>query len=191
MAVTRQEAQDALAQVEDVASLTRRALADSGASPILIAWGAIWLVGFLTSHFRPELARWLWLPLDAIGVAVTFFVLRRAPFRTARGKGLALFWLFLILYGYLWLMLIAAASPRPVTVTAQQVVAYFVTIIMFAYVVMGLWLRSALLFWLGLAVTAVTGTALFLFAPCFYLIMAFAGGGALMGAGAAIRRAWR
>jgi len=191
MGVSKQQAQDALDQVGDTMDLTRRAVADGGASVLLITWGIIWVVGFLGSHFWREGARWFWLPLDVIGIAVTFTVLRRAPFTSARGKGLGLFWLFLFLYGFLWLMVIGAASPRPVAVTEQQMYAYAATIVMFAYVVMGLWLRSALLFWLGLAVTGVTAIALFLLAPYFYLIMAFAGGGALIGAGAGIRRAWR
>lgn len=191
MDVSRQEAQDALAQVEEAAALTRRALADGGTSTVLITWGGIWLVGFLTMHFRQATAAWIWLPLDAIGVAVTFVVLRGSPVRSPREKGLGLFWFFLLLYGSLWMMVIAAASPRAVTVTGEQVGAYVCTLVMFAYVVMGLWLRSALLFWLGLSVTAVTTASLFLLAPYFSLVMAFAGGGALIGAGVGIRRAWR
>ena len=191
MEVSKQEARDAIDQVEDAMGLTRRAIADGGASPVLIAWGAIWVVGFMASHIWGDGAARLWPVLNLIGIASTFLVLRRAPFRSAHGRGLGLFWWLLFVYGFLWLMVIAAASPRPVTVTGRQIGAYIVTLVMFAYVVMGLWLRSALLFWLGLAVTGVTAAALFLFAPYFCLIMAFAGGGALAGAGIGIHRAWR
>ncbi len=191
MEVTKEEALDALGEARDAAARTRRMLADAGTSAVLMVWGAIWIVGFLLTQFLPGVAHWAWLPLDVIGIAATFVILHRSPVRSPAGRPLFVFWLMLGVYGFLWVMLIAAASPRSVTVTEEQMTAYGVTLIMFAYVVMGLWLRSALLFWLGLGVTAVATAALFLAEPYFAVIMAFAGGGALLGSGIGMRVAWR
>ena len=188
--VTQQEAREALGDVHDASTAMRRALADGGASLVLIIWGAIWLVGFLLDYLLPVSTGWRWLALGIIGAVATFAIFRRYPVRNTVARRVSAFWFMLGAYGFLWLMVIAKASPRPVTVTGPQFGAYIVTLTMFAYVVMGLWLRSALLFWLGLAVTGIAAAALFLIEPHFSLVMAFAGGGALIASGLGMRR-WR
>jgi hypothetical protein len=191
MEVSPEEARAALDDVRDAMAETRRALADGGLSTILIVWGAVWMVGFLMTQFVPRLAGWTWLPLDLIGIVTTFVVLWRSPIKSVIDRGVWVFWLMLLAYAVLWFLLIAERSPRSVTVTRDQMSAYICTVIMFAYVVMGLWLRSRLLFWLGLAVTAIAVLSLFLLAPYFSLAMALAGGGAVAGTGVAVRVAWR
>ena len=188
MNVSQEDARQALADIENTVERTRRALDDDGTSTLLIVWGVICVVGFLINHLQLALQSWSWAVLDLLGFTVTFIVIKRSRVKTPEIGRLALFWGLLFVYGFLWLMVIAAASPRSVTVTSEQMGAYICLIVMFAYVVMGLWLRSALLFWLGPALSAVTVAALFLLNAQFYLVMAVVGGGALIGSGIYVRR---
>ena len=68
--------------------------------------------------------------------------------------------------------------------------AFITTAIMFAYVVMGLWLRMAFLTALGVLVTALTLGGYLLFYPEWLnLWMAFTGGGAVLASG--VYLTWR
>ena len=50
MEISKEQAQDSLNQIEDVAMRTRRKVAASSAGPILIIWGAIWFVAYLGTY---------------------------------------------------------------------------------------------------------------------------------------------
>jgi hypothetical protein len=191
MDISQEDARRALADVQNTVERTRRALEDDGASTLLIVWGAIWTLGFLMGHFQPDLASRAWLVFDMVGIVVTFIVVKRSRVKTPELGRLAVFCLLLFVYGFVWLMVIGAASPRPVTVTGEQLAAFICSLVMFASVVMGLWLRSPLFLWLGLAVTALAVAALFLLHAQFYLVMAVVGGPALIGSGIYVRRRWR
>jgi hypothetical protein len=157
MEVTRDEARDTLRDVESVAQLVRGKLATGMTGPILIVWGAIWATCFALTHFAPAAGSWAWLAGDALGIAGTIWLSRRAGVEAVRSAAaqrlwwkVFWFWFLLVLYANIWL---AIFWPWRV----EQVGLFLVTLIMFAYVVMGLWLGSRFLLALGLAVTALAG----------------------------------
>jgi hypothetical protein len=97
------------------------------------------------------------------------------------------FWLFLFVYADIWL---AVLWPWQ----AQQLGMFFVTVVMFAYVVMGLWLEMPFLMWLGLAVTGLAGAGYLLsFIAHGYLDLwlGAACGSALLAAGLYLTLRWR
>lgn len=186
MDLTRQEAQQALAEIEAVRRQARRAVAYGGAPYFLMLWGVVWFLGFLGSQFLPpETSGWTWLALAGAAVPATFVIGARLGrrVRSPIGARLGLFWLALLAYALLWLYL-----ARPIDGALMSLL--IVTFAMFGYVVMGLWLGGGI-GWLGLAVTALALLGYFGLRPYYGLWMALVGGGALFGSGLYILRRWR
>lgn len=162
-------------------------------------WGIIWIVGFAAEQFVSRAYR-IWLPLDAIGLVATFFLgawSRRSPVKGAKYSRIGLSWAILFAYGALWGCLLYPwgmshrlgwATYAPLL--ERKMAAFCVTLCMFAYVVMGLWLDRFLL-WLGALVTAATLLGYFFEPDYFYLWIAVGGGGSLVAVGAFIRKFWR
>lgn len=155
MDIDDKKAKDALQDVEAVAKNIRGRLAHGIAGPILALWGAIWIVCFALVYFAPKISGWGWIIGDAMGIAGSIYISLchrnatavRSETSKRLGWRLFWFWLFLFVYAAIWL-----AVLRPWN--AQQFGVFLVTVVMFAYVVMGLWLEMPFLMWLGLAVTA-------------------------------------
>ena len=199
MDLSKEEAQDSLNQIEAVFARTRKAIASGSASALLILWGAIWVAGYLSIYAftpraaeAPEYPRFsliltiIWAVLILIGVVDSWIIgVRKSPTKSPHNQRLGFFWFFLFVYANVWLVLLWPWNH-------YQMQAFVAALVMFAYVVMGLWFDRFLL-WLGLAVTTliVLGYFLFLFQPTFWLWMAVMGGGTLMTTGLYIRKAWR
>lgn len=196
MNISEEDAKDSLAEIQDVMRKTRRAIASSDASSLLILWGVIWFLGFLGTQFlsggtlritssisigSPRVG-FLWLVLDAAGFIITWWIVVHAPIRSPLNRRIFWLWFLLFLYAIVWLALFWPWNPF-------QLGAFVATIPMFAYVVMGLWFDDFLL-WLGLAVTASIIIGFFLIQPYFWIWMAVAGGGSLAGTGLYIRKRW-
>lgn len=193
MNISEEEARNSLEQIHTVAGQTRRAIASSYASPLLILWGLIFVVAYTGTHFFGAWASHIWTVLDAIGVIGTFLICWR-QFRSAKptkispgekiGWRIFWFWALLFVYVFFWLKILAPLS-------GVQLNAFLVTIIMFAYVAKGLWLESYFLVWLGLAVTGITLLGFYVIPTGYYCLwMAPMGGGALLGTGLYIRFRW-
>ncbi len=200
--ITPEAARASLAEIDRIATQTRQTIAWSCATPLLILWGVIWVIGFSATQFFPSWAFRLWIGLDLAGIVST--VLLAGPFRNAPIKGIyhglgsmSLAWLALLAYGALWAALLcpwellhqagwAAYAP----LLGRKMAAFSSTICMFGYVVMGLWLGRFFL-WLGLLVTATTLVGYYFAGNYFFLWMGVTGGGSLIVAGVFIRKFWR
>lgn len=205
MEISKQQAQDSLHQIENVAMQTRRKIAASSAGPILIIWGTIWFVAYLgtylSSFFEWKefhlqignrisasffIASLVWPVLIVIGVAASGFISsRKARTRNVHSKRIGFTWLILFVYSNVWLVLLAPWNE-------YQISAFAASLPMFAYIIMGLWMDRFLL-WLGVVVTLliIAGFFLFHFHPLFWLWMAVLGGGTLAGTGFYIQIRWR
>ncbi len=186
MDLTPQEAQQALAEIEAVRRQARRAVAYGGAPYFLMLWGVVWFIGFLSSQFLPEnISGPVWIAVTGLAAPATFLIGARLGrrVRSPIGARLGLFWLALLAYAVLWIYL---ARPTDGALMSLLVV----TVAMFGYVVMGLWLGGGI-GWLGLAVTALALLGYFGLRPYYGLWMALVGGGALFGSGVYILRRWR
>jgi hypothetical protein len=186
------QAQAALDLIRETQNRLHKAIAEGYTSGLLILWGTIWLVGFLSLHtLGGPRGGLVFSILDGIGLLATVFIIRQAPHKKAirspqdaklLGPVWGL-WIALALYGAVWLFLM---KPQ----TGLQIGVFLCTLSMFAYVVMGLWFKSTFMVWLGLGVTAVTLTGYYFLPAYFYLWMAIVGSSTLIGTGLYIRKYW-
>lgn len=181
------DALDDLRVIRQVMEQTRRSIAVGGGGYFMIIWGVVWLVGFLGTQFLEGTAEgWLWLSVDALGALASVAVGYRlgTRMRVRPGWRLGLFWLALIVYAGLWAWILLPPD-------GMRLALFIVTAAMFGYVVMGIWLSSQLIAWVGVGVTALALAGYFLLPAYFAAWMALLGGGTLIGSGLYISRRWR
>lgn len=186
MEISKQEAQQSLADIEQIMRQTRRAIALAGGPYYLILWGIIWMIGYLGSQFLADAqSGMLWGIIDAVGIIITFAIGWRTGqrIRSPMGPRLAALWLSLLVYGAL---LVWLASPTQGT----QFAAIISLLMMLGYVITGLWLRGSVLIVLGAVMTLLTLVGYLALPGLFYLWMAVVGGGGLVGTGVYMLRSW-
>ncbi|NKB72504.1 MAG: hypothetical protein GKR89_35960 [Candidatus Latescibacteria bacterium] len=178
------DALDDINQIRRIMDQTRRAIMASGTGYILIVWGAVWLLGFSARQFlASDTVNIVWAVLVVVGIVASIGLGRRYD-STVRGElswRIGVFWVALFGYSFLWQHILSSALPE---------VLFIVTVVMFGYIVLGLWLGNFLV-WLGFGVT---GLALLggYFSPAYFALwMAVLGGGALMGSGVYILTRWK
>ena len=182
MDLSPKDAQEALGEIERVQGTTRKALEEGPGGAILIVWGIIWALGYLGMAFLREKANWVWAGLNVVGIVTTLVIVyaMRSRVRSRYDWRIGVFWFLLFVYGFIWLSLLAPVSPF-------QFGAFLPTLVMFAYVVLGLFFWRYLL-WIGLVTTALTVGGYFLLPPWHFCIwMAFVGGGSLIVPGLHLR----
>ena len=194
MDISKQEAQDSLDQIQTVVNHTRKTIAASYDSSLLMMWGLIWILGFLGTHF---FFRWvwpIWVGLSGTGCIATL-VFSWSQYRSANpiktptaekiGWRIFWFWSLLFVYIFIWLSIL---KPRH----GIHINAFMCTAIMFAYIVTGLWFKCYYMVWLGIAVTCTTLVGFYLIPTGYYCLwMASTGGGAIFGTGLYIRLYWK
>ncbi len=189
--VSNEEAKESLDVIEDAMARCRKGIAATGA-PYLIIWGAVWIAGFASVHFLGVLGGWVFTGLDFVGIVLSVVVgayyRRNGPVRSAADRKMLwrIMWFWIAVFGYIGLWLAMMGSYNPLKCTALVCTA-----VMFAYVVMGLWLAVPYLAYTGVGVTGMTAVGFYLLPGYFMLWMAVFGGGALFGTGIYIRRHWR
>jgi quinol-cytochrome oxidoreductase complex cytochrome b subunit len=197
--ITPEEARASLAEIDRIALLTRQMIARGGSAPIVILWGVIWMIGYATMQFFPEAPRWFWLILDVVGIAGSIRFgrwSRKSPVKFANGGRIGISWLILFAFAVIWLTILGPWDPNAHRLANyapdldRKIAAYWATVPMFAYVLMGLWLDRFFV-WLGALVTLATLGGYFFLANYFFLWMAVIGGGSLVVSGLFIRKNWR
>jgi len=194
MNITNEEAQSSLEQVQAVTKRTRKSIDASYDSGLLIMWGLICVAGYLGTHYFLEWVWYIWLGLSGTGSIVTFWLCWR-QFRLANPvkvpatekivQRIFMFWCLLFIYMFIWLNIV---QPRH----GIRINAFMITVIMFAYIVMGLWFKSYHMFWLGIIVTVITLTGFYLIPWHYYCFwMATMVGGAFLITGIYVKFRWR
>jgi hypothetical protein len=179
----------------DQAVATHRRAIDRQASHIVLAWGVTYLVAPLCVHFWPQrgvIALNL-LVLAAIGLTI-YITSRRSPISGPNVRRYGAIWGIVYGFGALWFSMISPlGSNEPVArfvVTPEQMWAYGVTLAMFIYVVMGLWIGKFYVI-LGTIVTLATAVGLFCLSDWYWVWCSLTGGGAMIVAGLYLRKASR
>jgi hypothetical protein len=183
MEISRQEAQRLLDEANNVAADTMMSVAGGYAGPTLVLWGVVMIAAYLGTHFFLKWAWQIWMVLDGVGAAGTI-VICLVQFRRSKATryqnvgrvGWRVFCFWSAIFGYMsiWLYLMKPYS-------GLQLNAFIVTVVMFAYVMMGLYEGSRFMLWLGLVVTALTLVGVYIVPHKFYCLwMAPAAGGALL-----------
>jgi hypothetical protein len=171
----------AAAALDDIAGVerrTRQALVNAHAGTILLFWGVLVTLGYLAEYGWPRYAGPIWIAVNLLGLAGTVRFSGRSGDATAR----RIVWAFVVLMGYgmIWSLLIGGFGPR-------QLDAFWPTLVMCGYVLLGLWLGRFFIA-LGLIVTALTVVGFFWLGSWFQLWMATVNGGALLVGGLWLRR---
>ncbi len=192
MNVTPEEAQEALAAIQQTTVKTRRGLAYYAYQQIL--WGLLWLVGFLVSQFvQPAMLNWIWIAVPIVGAIGSAIVgisqgrrMRATPdsrlaFISSR---VGMFFPILYVFGVMWFVIFQPLN-------ALQIALFWITLVMFSYVVAGAWLRTPLLIGIGVGVTVMSLLGYYLLPGYFYLWSALFAGGTLLGSGIYILLRWR
>jgi hypothetical protein len=175
MSIPSQEAAHALSAIEQAQRHSAEAYRDQRFSPHLFLWGAIWIIGYAATYFRPG-ASAIWLALVPIGMIGSFWIgSRGGSDRSGASSG----WrygataLAVFLFISAWLAILPARS-------SEQVGALIPILVALSYVVVGVWTRGRRIALLGLTLGALTVGGYFWLPQYFLLWMAALGGGALI-----------
>ena len=188
MPLSTSEAQDALHDISTTAQASATSYSYRMAAPHFILWGVIWMVAWSVSYIYPA-QNWVWLILDAVGIAGSFYLGRRSA-RQANAGAQSSGWGrkyagSLIAIGAFIAAVFAIMPLR----NPLQIGAFFPLMVALFYCLAGLWSNATRLVLIGIAVGALTLIGFF-WLPQFYLLwMAFVGGGALIFAGLWMRTA--
>jgi hypothetical protein len=187
--ITKEEARASLEEIDRIILLTRRTIANGNAGPILVMWGVIWMIGYGVVQFDPRIGGSLWIALDAIGIASSIYFgssSRHSPVKGPHRGRIGLSWMILFGFAILWMYLLSSRGNYG----DHRAAAYWPTIAMFAYILIGIWLDRFFI-WLGALVTLATLFGFFFIGEYFYLWMAVVGGGGLVAGGWLVQKSWR
>ena len=185
MSITKDEASQALGEIEAARGRVWEVKAYGYASPFLIIWGLVWMAADCILQFEP---RWelTWPIAVAVGAAASFFAgfsLPKPETRPgARAAGWRSFAIWFVVVGFIvsLFLVIPTASGR---VTHS----IFGLVFGFIYLAMGLWMGWRLAV-LGAALVALTLVGFYFVGPWYALYMGLVSGGALLLGGLWLRR---
>jgi hypothetical protein len=188
MNISSTEAEENLAAIQIMMQKTRHSIASGGTYITLIVTGVVWLFGFLSTQFVPEISGYVWTVGSILGTILgTVLGFRmgkrvRSPSTAPTAKRIGLFWLLLVFYG---IATIAVARPTD----GKQATIFIVLFIMLGQLAMGLLFSFSSVWW-ALPITALALVGYFLLPGIFYLWMAVLGGGGMIALGFYIRYKW-
>ncbi|MGO8916740.1 MAG: hypothetical protein ACLQJR_12610 [Stellaceae bacterium] len=184
MTIDPKDAAASLSDIESVERRTHQAITYEHSSRQFLLWGGLVVCGYLFTFFQPERAYVGWVIVTALGLGGSFALRRWGPLTHSRdsrlGRRLGYGQLVLVGFGLILLWLLWPIDPR-------QQSAFWPTLVMFCYVLAGLWLGTFFIV-VGTSVTAliVIGYA---WAGAWYpLWLAASVGGGLIASGLWLRR---
>jgi hypothetical protein len=177
MSLTSKEAAETLSDVERASRRSAQAFGYRKASPHLILWGAIWVVGYTGTDLWPVYSDWIWGLLVLAGCVGGLLIGRH----TAAGNTGPYAWRMFALIGIILVFISATYSIMRPTY-GSQLAAFPALLTGTVYMAVGLWfgLRYVVA---GLLVIALTLGGFFFLHEHMMLWMAFVGGSAMMLAG--------
>lgn len=189
MTVSPDEAADTLRDIAATERHSHRLYGYRQASPHLIQWGVLWIVGYGLATIWPQLRGPIWATLVAIGFVAGFAIVLRSHSGVA---GLTrtrprIYWRFPAIAATALTFIfasIAVMSP----VSPRQIDAFIPLVVAAGYTLLSLWIGVRFLA-VGIALAALTLGGFFLLPTHFELWMAAVGGGALVLGGLWLRGA--
>jgi hypothetical protein len=169
MSMSKGEADAQLAAIDDVVGRVKQSRIYRVAGEIAMMWGGMQFLQYAYFDFAPAAYARGWLLVDALGVALTLFLLRRAGASRATGwaRALAAFALFYG-FGFVWSGALGHFDGREQSV-------FWHTLFLFGYCLAGLWFGVGFLA-IGISLSALI-LAVYLFAgPTFWLLIALVSG---------------
>ncbi|MGI9057108.1 MAG: hypothetical protein ACR2H5_00835 [Ktedonobacteraceae bacterium] len=182
MNITPAEAQSTLDDIQHTQTLTRKVR--TSWAWCLVVCGAYWTVGFLLTQFQPQPIYPTWSEFIVIGMASSAIYGRRQEKHVRLTPGSRATFInsrlgisFVVLYGFfmLWQILFP--------LTPLQIAMFWITVVMFGYIIVGVWLQQPLSMGFGAGVTLMSVLGYFLLPHYFWLWVAVFAGLPLVGMG--------
>jgi hypothetical protein len=187
MTLSTDQAAEKLKEIDRTSRRSALAYSYAHASPHLILWGFVWMVGYGGSDFYPHYAGLLWSVLSLIGFLGSVAIGRACRREDHPYSGIKRY--SSLRYLATWLAIgvfILATFTIFGHATRQQQAAYVPLIVALMYSVFGIWKGPRFLV-TGIAVAALTLGGYFFLHQHFMLWMAAVGGSALVLAGLWLR----
>ena len=180
--IDRQQASEALAQIDDIARRVRQSRIYHLASLMLILWGALVFAGYLVTWLTPRYAGYAWPAVYIGGIAGSAAISVSDRARSGgRSFDIRMFAAFLLFIAFgIFVCWLGHFTPR-------QLGTFWPIYFMLIYTIAGLWIGYAFVA-IGLSIMALTMIGYFLVGDAFDLWMAFVNGGGLMLGGLWMRR---
>jgi hypothetical protein len=183
MALTHQDAAEALRLAEAAEARSDMLRGYQSTASHLILWGAVYAVAYALSYFRPAQAGWGWVVLIALGsLGSTVIGARDRPDRQSGRAALIIPTLMATFFVF-----IVATSAIMQPQDPRQMGAFVPLVVAVCYVVLGLGAGSRITL-AGVALGALTLVGYFAFPSIFMLWMAVVAGGTLVLSGLWLRR---
>lgn len=187
MAIPTHEAADALRDIERAQRDSAVAYSYARFSPHLFLWGAIWIVGYAATYFRPG-ASLIWVTLVPIGLIGSIWLGARCVGSDARTRSdTAPGWRYAGTAIAIFLFIAALFAILPPK-SGEQLGAVIPILVALFYALIGTWIHGTRIVVLGFALGALTVAGFFWLPQYFLLWMAAVGGGALILGGFWLRR---
>jgi len=176
MTISRTEAEDALSEIERTAGRTQVLRGYQVGGPILMLWGAIWVVGYVAMGLLPG-RQWglVWLPLDVIGIVGSIAMSAKAR-GGAKGAGRWRTLAGIVTIAAFCGAVLAIFQPT----TPQPYLAFPGLLVGVIYSLVGVGRMMTRYLWIGGAVFVATLVGFFWFPMWLAYWMAAAGGGGLI-----------
>ena len=177
MGISRAEADKALKDIEGTMERTSLGLGYRASAPHLILWGIIWIMGYSLNALITG-PQWHWLPLLIIGIPASGWLGVRSMrgFNRSASKG-ALKYALSSLVGLVFFLILFSLLPP---LDPRQLGSIFPLMVAAIYAIAGIWSGKARLAFVGAMVAVLVVLGAFILPAHFDLIMAVAGGGALV-----------
>jgi hypothetical protein len=181
--IGRNEAAQALNEIDDIAARVRQSRIYNSTSLILILWGVVVFCAYIAGMLVPRQAGLVWIGANLLGIVgmigISLFIHEKSGVRTFDWRVFIAVAL-LFAFGFFWSVGVAHLPARALN-------AFWATYWMLLYSVVGLWLGFGFLV-IGLSITALTLIGYFFIGAHFELWMAFVNGGGLVLGGLWMRR---
>jgi uncharacterized membrane protein YeaQ/YmgE (transglycosylase-associated protein family) len=181
--IDRQQASEALADIDAIVRRVRQSRIYNLASLMLILWGVLTFAGYLGSYLAPRQAGYGWVAVYVAGIVgcvlISAFNRKRTGIRTLDVRMLVAFLLFIV-FGIFVSVWLGHFTPR-------QLGTFWPIYFMMVYTTAGLWAGYAFVA-IGLGITVLTLVGYFFLGNAFDLWMAFVDGGGLLLGGLWMRR---
>ena len=183
MMIDRQQASDALSDINEIVRRVRQSRIYNLASLIMIMWGVLVFTGNVMTYVWPRYGGLIWIAIDVAGVlgsvAISAFNYPKTGVRTFDSRMLLAFLLYFA-FGLFFSVVLGHFTPR-------QLATFWSLYAMMTYTIAGLWFGTAFVA-LGLAISALTLVGYFFVGSWFELWMAVVNGGGLILVGLWMRR---
>lgn len=181
--IDSQQASAALKDINDVVHRVRQSQIYQIASLIIIMWGVLVFLGYITNYRWPAQGYAIWAVIDLVGIAGSIGIAAFGGVRPEAGSfvvRLLMAFLLFIAFGIFCSVVLGHFGPR-------QMLVFWPVFTMLFYALAGLWFGYAFIV-IALCSSALIVIGYFYAGPALLLWMAVVHGGALMLGGIWMRR---